>query len=404
VSGHVSDRWYAERDGRKVPTARHGKGKRWQATYTVDGRERTKAFGRKQDAADHLATVGAEALRGEYVDRTDRTTVTEKARQHAATRPHNRRTARRIESQIKNDIEGTPLGGRRLRDVKPSEVQAWVTDRSRKLAPSTVRNLVSFVRSVFNAAVLDRQIGASPCVRLSLPSARRERVVPLVVAQVRALAAAMPARNRAMVIVQAGLGLRIGELLALRVQDVDFLRRTVRIETQIAPGERTRCDPKTRTSKRTVPLPQIVAEALAEHMRRFPPGEDGTIFCTRFGRPYRHDYYGTRIFQAAVARVNTAAAERAAVRAAGRTTEPELPTIPAGTTPHDLRHHYASVLIHAGESVIAVAERLGHEDATLVLKTYGHIMPNSEDGTRRAVDAAWADDPATDQRRTGEGS
>jgi integrase len=63
--------------------------------------------------------------------------------------------------------------------------------------------------------------------------------------------------------------------------------------------------------------------------------------------------------------------------------------LPAGTTTHDLRHHYASVLLAAGESVVAVAGRRGHENATLVLKTYGHLLPDSEDRTRRAVDEAW---------------
>ncbi len=83
---------------------------------------------------------------------------------------------------------------------------------------------------------------------------------------------------------------------------------------------------------------------------------------------YRHDYYGAQIFASAVRRAE----------------------LPAGTTTHDLRHHYASVLLAAGESVVAVAERLGHENATLVLKTYGHLMPDSEDRTRRAIDAAWS--------------
>jgi integrase len=46
----------------------------------------------------------------------------------------------------------------------------------------------------------------------------------------------------------------------------------------------------------------------------------------------------------------------------------------------------ASVLLAAGESVVAVAERLGHENATLVLTTYGHLMPDSEDRTRKAID------------------
>jgi integrase len=71
--------------------------------------------------------------------------------------------------------------------------------------------------------------------------------------------------------------------------------------------------------------------------------------------------------------------------------------LPKGTTPHDLRHHYASVLLHAGESVVAVAERLGHKDATQVIKVYGHLMPDGEERTRKALDAAWAH---ADQMRT----
>ena len=73
--------------------------------------------------------------------------------------------------------------------------------------------------------------------------------------------------------------------------------------------------------------------------------------------------------------------------------------LPAGVTSHDLRHHYASVLLAAGESVVAVAERLGHENATLVLRTYSHLMPDSEDRTRRAIDTAWStsDGPQTAQ-------
>ena len=66
--------------------------------------------------------------------------------------------------------------------------------------------------------------------------------------------------------------------------------------------------------------------------------------------------------------------------------------LPAGTTSHALRHHYASVLLAAGESVVAVTERLGHENAALVLKTYGHLMPDSEDRTRRAIDDASTSD------------
>lgn len=102
-------------------------------------------------------------------------------------------------------------------------------------------------------------------------------------------------------------------------------------------------------------------------MAALPPAADGTIFTTRTGQPYRHDYYGSVIFKAAVVKAG----------------------MPTATTSHDLRHHYACVLLAAGESVVVVAECLGHDNANLVLSTYGHVMPNNEDRTRKAIDEAW---------------
>ncbi|GGR84983.1 hypothetical protein GCM10010169_31600 [Micromonospora fulviviridis] len=99
------------------------------------------------------------------------------------------------------------------------------------------------------------------------------------------------------------------------------------------------------------------------------------MFTTRFADPYRHDYYGTLIFGAAV-------------RKAG---------LPESITTRALRPHYASVLLMQGESVIVVAERLGHDNANLVLSTYGHLMPDSEERTRRAVDDAWGCAPGVPQ-------
>lgn len=241
------------------------------------------------------------------------------------------------------------------------------------LAPSTVRLCVRQLASIFNAAALDHLVPTSPVTRLSLPRAEDDRVVPLVVDQVRALAEAMPDRNRAMVYVQAGLGLRLGELLALRDVDVDFLRRTARVEHQLERGTRARVDPKTPRSRRTIPLPTMVAEALAAHMAEFPPLADGSLFYGKNERHYQHLVYGDRIF-------HKVADQLAATKGS---------TFPAGITTHDLRRHYASVLLADGESVVAVAERLGHEDATMVLWVYGHLLPDSEDRTRKAVDAAW---------------
>lgn len=369
--GHIRDRW-------KDP-ARKGKGKRWQVKYTVDRREKDGgSYDNKEIAKRKLVELEGSVHRGQWVDPTDRTTVAEYARQWAASRPHRPTTAARVDRQITRQIEATPLGSRRLGSVRTSDVQAWAAGLTASgLAPSTVRLVVRLLGSIYAAAVLDRIVPSSPVVRIALPKPADERIAPLTVDQVRALAEAMPPRNRAMVYTQAGLGLRVGELLALRVCDVDFLRRTVRVEHQLERHTRERVEPKTPRSRRTIPLPTMVADELAHHIAAFPPGPDGTLFAGVNGRPYDHAVYGTRIFAAVVAKL-----------AAAKSSATSTP-FPAGTTTHDLRHHYASVLLAAGESVVAVAERLGHENATLVLTTYGHLLPDSEDRTRKAIDDAW---------------
>lgn len=383
---------------------------KWRARYRDgEGKEHSRHFARKVDAELWVTEQAAAVARGQHVDPSDKTTVAEYARTWAAARPHRPRTARRISIQIEKHVAATPLGSRRLAAVRPSEVQSWATGRAQVLAPSTMRVLVGMLRSIYASAVLDRLVASSPVVRIVLPKATHARIVPLTVEQVRALAEATPERYRAMVVMQAALGLRLGELLALHKEDVDFLRRSVRIEWQIAEVTRERVEPKTPRSRRTLPLPTFASEALAEHIRRFPPAKDGTLFHTSTGKPYDHAHYGSKIFRKAVAAVSGRAAKEAAEYKAGRRKAEPLAPIPADTTPHDLRHHYASVLLAAGESVIAVAERLGHENANLVLSTYGHLMPNSEDRTRKALEDAWKIDngakinDAADSVRTDQG-
>jgi integrase len=356
---------------RKLPDGRY----EWR--HRVGGRHLKKVFARKIDATAHDAKVKADLARGTHVDTSNRVTVAEYARAWSEARVLRPNTRRTHESMLRNHIEGTALGARPVVRVRPSEVQAWAAGRAAVLGPS-VRPLAGFLRSVFAAAVLDGVIARNPvqpASRLSLPRHDRPKFTPLTVAQVRAWAAAelprvrakadapMP-RVRAMIITQAATGLRISELRALRVEDVDFLRREVRIDVQLDRHGTHRVPLKTARSRRVVPLPRIAAEALAEHIRKFPPVPGGLIFTDAAGHPWRGHL--RQVYSDAAA-------------AAG---------LPAGTTSHDLRHHYASVLLAAGESVHAVAERLGDTPA-MVLSTYGHVMPDQEDTTRRAVDAAW---------------
>lgn len=95
--------------------------------------------------------------------------------------------------------------------MRPSNVQAWVKDRARVLAPTTLRVVYGYLNAMFASAVRDRIIASSRCVDIRLPGIDRgKRVIPTP-DQVHRLAKLMPPRLSAAVYVAAGCGLRLGE-------------------------------------------------------------------------------------------------------------------------------------------------------------------------------------------------
>jgi len=191
--------------------------------------------------------------------------------------------------------------------------------------------------------------------------------VSKVATKVPAITAAMPDRWRVAVLLMTSTGLRLGECLGLTVDRVDFLRRSIRIDRQLAnvAGGSGFGIPKTRAGYRTIPVPAFVVEFLAAHLAEFEPGEDGLIFTTSAGGP--------------VPRSNWSDRYRAACAAAG---------VEGRTRTHDLRHVAASSLIASGLSVSAVQAVLGHASPAEALDVYTHFWPGDEDKTREAIDRA----------------
>jgi integrase len=351
---------------------------RWRARYRDPaGKEHAKHFDRRVDAERFLTTVEHSKLTGGYVDpRAGRITVRTYVEQWRAGQVWRPSTAASVETAMRRHVLPR-FGDRPLASIRPSEVQAWVRELSDTLAPATVKLAYRFFTQAMRAAVTDRVIATSPCTGVKLPEITRERVVPLELVEVAALADAMPARYRALVTLGAGTGLRQGEAFGLTVDRIDFLRRTLTVDRQLVllPDPHLAA-PKTKASIRSVPLPDVVLGALSRHLAAFP--SDGFVFTNESGESLRRSVF-SRIWRRAV---KTAA-------------------LPAGTSFHDLRHHYASLLIRHGESVKVVQARLGHASASETLDTYSHIWPDSEDRTRAAVDSAWragADSSRTESR------
>ncbi|GGX54131.1 tyrosine-type recombinase/integrase [Streptomyces fructofermentans] len=361
---------------------------KWRARYRDDaGKEHARHFPRKVDAQRWLDEVSASVLTGQYVDpQAGRVTFRAYGEQWRLAKPHRPTTQVKAEQHLR--VHAYPaFGDKPLARIRRSDVQSWVTGLEKSgLRASTVRTTFNTIRAVFRAAVADRVIAVSPCTDVDLPEVPRRRVVPLTVDQVQALAAAMPDRYRALVILGAGTGLRPGELFGLQVRHVDFFKRQLHVEQQVqqTKGGGTRvCPPKTKESERVIPLPDVVLHALVAHLRDFPAGADDFLFQD----PKGGAVVSTRLMDSSW---------RPARKLAG------LPSV----TMHQLRHTYASLLIAAGESVKVVCERLGHTNAAMTLNVYSHLFPDSEDKTRKAIDGAFsaplqdhADSERTDDAR-----
>jgi integrase len=202
---------------------------------------------------------------------------------------------------------------------------------------------------------------------VKLPRTVKVRVDPLPVSAVEAIRAEMPARLQSAVTLAAGAGLRQGEVLGVTVDRVDFLRRELTIDRQLVTvtgREPHLGPPKTTASARTIPLPKVVTDELAEHLSRWPT--HGLLFTTEADSPWRRNQF-SEVWRAACQRT-------------------EWPT----ANFHDLRHHHASVLIGAGCSVKVVQAQLGHANASETLDTYAHLWPEDDERVRQAVDAAFS--------------
>ncbi|WP_432247062.1 tyrosine-type recombinase/integrase [Streptomyces sanyensis] len=286
------------------------------------------------------------------------------------------------------------FGDREIGAIRKADVQEWVTERAAVLAPSTLEVVYGTLRAVFAWAV-GEYMPMSPCDsrgradRVRLPAKPAKEVVPLSAAQVSALLDAAPDRHRVAILLTAASGLRQGELFGLEPRHIRDGEVEVRQQVSVIDGKGVHIAPvKSSSSRRVIPVPTAVTDALNAHAKAFPvrsqtmaDATDGhrrerkvrPIFTTAAGEPVQRSPWA-RTWRKMLTDANKILANRGEEQ------------IPAGTTLHTLRHTYASLLIKHGESVKVVQKRLGHSSAAITLDTYSHLWPDLASTTRLAVE------------------
>lgn len=402
--GHIQDRWYTKEvdpDTKKsvrVKTALYGKGLRYKVRYLdPDGRERSESFPDKcrGQAEDFLHKVENELRQGSYID-PDAGRISFKAYADRWLQAQTFDETTRETTEIRLRSKVVPFfKDKELSAIKPTDVRAWLRSMQQdRMASSYQAVCFAHLSAIFTAAVDDKLISSHPChVRsVTRPKPSERKVTPWPRSTVRKVHLALPDRFKLMVPVGAGCGLRQGEIFGLGVDAIDRDGLVLHVVRQLREvrGKLMFAPPK-RGKTRDVPLSGGLLKRLDDHLRQFPPvtvtlpwREQGgdlvtveLLFTNPNGNPLTRHRFNPNVWN--VAR-----------KAAGIVS----PTRDDGM--HALRHHYASVLLDAGESIKALSEYLGHSDPGFTLRTYTHLMPSSAERTRRAVDQEWGagDEPS----------
>jgi integrase len=401
---HIEDRWYhtitgpngRKRQGSAKPGC--GKGMRYRVRYIgPDGRERSESFpdGKKREAQDFLNRIQTDIRAGTYVDPdAGRISFRQYAAAWLAAITVDELTHDRLEYELRLHIYPAFGDLPIVQAAQVSTIRAWAKRiQDAGLSPGYRRKLFEDVSMIFNAAVDDKKIASNPFAAKTIrpPQAETTRVVPWPI-QLRAkFRANVESRYRVAVDLGAGCGLRQGEIFGISPDDVDPHRPILHVVRQVKVVRSRLIFALPKGGKtREAPLPDSVAARLKAHAKEYPPMPVTLPWGSSTGQPRTVQLYLYTTNGAALNRPTfNSRVWRPALRATGipRTRQNGM---------HVLRHTYASVLLDAGESIRALAAYLGHADPGFTLRTYTHLLPTSEDRTRRAIDQAFRDDPEPD--------
>lgn len=349
---------------------------RWMASITV-GRDpetgklkRVSFYGKtRQEAADQMAKALADHSRGNFIA-PHRMTVGQwievwlKEYKAPSVRP---KTLEGYGAVIRCYIKPA-IGDIPLKNLRPEHVQMMYNDALKQgLSPQSIRFIHAVLHGSLEQAEKGQLVLRNVSEATALPRETKTEIHPLNLDQVKKLLHAIKEhRLYPAILLEVNTGLRRGELLAIRWDDVDLQKGLLKVKRNLvrtylpeSNGTKTGLlfqEPKTEKSKREVPIPKSVVDELARHKARQAEerlllGQEyqdrGLIFCQERGKPYDPGFF-TKSF-------------RRMLKRAG---------LPQGRF-HDLRHATATLLLQQTD-IKTVSAILGHSRTSITADIYLH--------------------------------
>ena len=357
------------------------KGGGWMAqyvVYTAEGRKRRTLYGgTRAEVAAKLAKFLSDQEGGltfdagkqtldDYLDRWLNDSVRGTVRQS---------TFERHEQIIRLHLRPS-LGSIKLKALRPAHVQGFYRESlDSGLSPATVHKIHAVLHKALGQAVGWSLVPRNPTEVVTPPRPAPDEVRPLGSEQVKVLLeAASGERFESIYVLAIYTGLRQGELLGLKWDDVDLGDGLVRVRRTLTRhrGRLLLSEPKTKRSRRTVRLTEPAVDALRDHLARQVVQieglgdayrDQGLVFATQTGALVNPSNLRKRSFAPLLERAG-------------------LPKIRF----HDLRHTCATLLLARNVNPKIVSEMLGHATISITLDTYSHVLPDMQGSATRALE------------------
>ena len=346
---------------------------RYRVRYrTPDNRQTDKrGFLTKRDADRYANGIEVAKMRGEYVmPSMGRITVGELvtdwlARKKQATAPSHYRT---LESAWRVHV-GPRWAAVSVAEIDVLGIEAWITGMvAAGGGATTVHRAYGVFSGLLTDAVKANRLAVNPARAVAnLPRKTARRHVYLTADEVHRLAEES-AEHRALVLTLAFCGTRWGETIALRVRDIEFLRKRLNVsENAVQLGVEHALGQTKGREARSVPVPVFVLNEVSKQCEGKAP--DDLVFPGRDGSYLPRPKSSGEWFAEAV--------KRAEVQK---------------VTPHDLRHTAASLAVSSGANVLALARMLGHKDPSITLRVYADLFDTDLDAVAVSLHNAYSPD------------
>jgi len=257
------------------------------------------------------------------------------------------------------------IGTKKLARLTAEDVRTLYRQKlAQGLASSSVKRIHHILNQAMREAVRLKYIRHNPLDDVKPPQQHRQEIDVLGPDDVRKLLdAARGSRYEAIIVLGATCGLRVGECLSLRYEDVDFDRGRLNIRRTLWCNQVY--EPKTPRSRRTVTLPYLALDALRRHVKGHGVGR-GWLFQTKHGNPIAAPNFHK-------------CGWKPMLRKAG---------LSEATRFHDLRHGTASLLLNQNVPIPVVSKYLGHANPGITMKVYAHMIDGTSSIAASGIDEA----------------